>query len=164
MKHAAQRGLTLIELAIALALMALLAVLAVPNMGAQLDQRRLLAAAETLAADMAEARFEAARQGRPMHLTVQGGASWCWSVASSAGCPCGQRQTCELRSASADDHAAVQTLQGQSLLLTPTGAAQTAGAVTLQSRRGSRLQVQLQALGRPRICSELGPASRYPSC
>lgn len=164
MKHAAQRGLTLIELAIALALMTLLAALAVPSMGAQLDQRRLLAAAETLAADMAEARFEAARQGRPMHLTVQGGARWCWSVASSAGCPCGQRLACELRSSSAGDHAAVQMLQGQSLLLTPTGAAQSAGAVTLQSRRGSRLQVQLQALGRPRICSELGPASRYPSC
>ena len=44
MKHAARRGLTLIELAIALAVMAVLAVLAVPSMSAQLDQRRLLAA------------------------------------------------------------------------------------------------------------------------
>lgn len=164
MKHAARRGLTLIELTIALALMALLAVLAVPSMGAQLDQRRLLAAAETLAADMAEARFEAARQGRPMHLTVQGGANWCWSVASSTSCPCGQRQACELRSSTFSEHGAVQVIQGPSLLLAPTGAAQSAGAVTLESRRGTRLRVQLQALGRPRICTELGPTNRYPSC
>lgn len=164
MKHAAQRGLTLIELAIALALMALLAALALPSMGALLDQRRLLAAAETLAADLGEARFEAARQGRPMHLLVQGGALWCWSVATSESCPCGQRQACELRSSTSSDHGAVQRVQGQALLLTPTGAAQTAGAVTLESRRGARLRVQLQALGRPRICTELGPTNRYPSC
>jgi type IV fimbrial biogenesis protein FimT len=162
MKRAQRRGLTLIELAIALALMALLAALAVPSMGAHLDQRRLVAAAETLAADMGEARFEAARQGRPMHLLVQAGSAWCWSVASTPHCPCGQRQACELRSSSANDHGAVQVLQGQGM--TPTGAAQSAATVTLQSRRGARLQVQLQALGRPRICSELGPAGRYPSC
>ena len=164
MKQARRRGLTLIELAIALALIALLAVLAVPSMSAQLDQRRLVAAAETLAADMAEARFEAARQGRAVHLLVQAGSSWCWSVASAPNCPCGQRQACELRSSSANDHGAVQTLMGEGMLLTPTGAAQRAATVTLQSRRGARLQVQLQALGRPRICSELGPAGRYPSC
>lgn len=163
-KRTACRGLTLIELAIALALMALLAVLAVPSMGAQLDQRRLTAAAEALTADLGEARFEAANQGRSIHLLVQGGANWCWSVATSATCPCGQRQACELRSASAGNHGVVQMLQGQSLLLTPTGAAQAAGAITLESRRGARLRVQLQALGRPRICAELGPTNRYPPC
>ena len=99
-----------------------------------------------------------------MHLLVQGGAGWCWSVATSASCPCGQHQACELRSSSASDHGAVSLLQGQALELSPTGAAQTAGAVTLESRRGLRLRVQLQALGRPRICTELGPANRYPSC
>lgn len=164
MRAATRRGLTLIEVAIALALMALLAVLAAPSMGAHLDQRRLYAAAETLAADMGEARFEAARQGRPMHLLMQPGTRWCWAVATDASCPCGQGQACELRSSTASDHGAVTVLQGQALQLTPTGAAQTAGAATLESRRGARLRVQLQALGRPRICTEQGPTNRYPSC
>lgn len=158
------RGLTLLELAIAMAMLAILAAVALPGLGAQLDQRRLHAAAEALAADLGEARFEAARQGRPIHLLVNNGSAWCWALATEAGCPCGQRQACELRSATPADHAGVQGLQGQNLELNATGSAQTVGSATLESRRGSRLRVQMQALGRPRICTERGPVSRYPSC
>lgn len=158
------RGLTMLELAIAMAVMAVLAALALPSLGGYLDQHRLHAAAEALAADAAEARHEAARQGRAMHLVVQPGSSWCWSVASEPGCPCGQRQACELRSATPGDHAGVQRLQGQTLVLTATGQAQTAAALTLESRRGSRLRVQVLALGRTHICTELGPTARYPAC
>jgi type IV fimbrial biogenesis protein FimT len=158
------RGLTLLELAMALAVLVILAALALPSMGAQLEQRRLNAAAEALASDLVEARHEAARQGRNIHLVLQAGSSWCWAVATEAACPCGQRQACELRSATPDQHIGVEGLSGQALVLTPTGTSQAPGAITLESRRGARLRVQLQALGRARICTELGPTARYASC
>ena len=158
------RGLTLLELAIAIAILAILAAVALPHLGVQIDQRRLHAAAEALAADLSEARFEAARQGRSVHLVVQGGTAWCWALATDASCPCGLRQACEVRSATPADHAGIRSLQGQPLQLTATGAAQGSGQTTLESSRGSRLRVQVQALGRPRICTERGPAQRYPAC
>jgi type IV fimbrial biogenesis protein FimT len=158
------RGLTLLELAIAIALLVVLATVALPQLGKQLDQRRLNAAAEALASDLGEARFEAARQGRSMHLVVQGGAAWCWSLATDPGCPCGSRQACELRSANQAEHAGIRTLHGSPLQLTATGSAQGSGETTLESNRGSRLRVQVQALGRPSICTERGAAQRYPAC
>jgi type IV fimbrial biogenesis protein FimT len=159
-----QRGLTLLELVIAIALVAVLASLAIPSMGARLDRQRAVAAAETLAADFNEARFEAARQGRPVHLLVQPGSAWCWSVAAHPGCPCGQAQACELRAATPLQQAGIASVEGASLRISPQGTLDQAGAVTLQSRRGLRLRVELQQLGRARICSVGGSVPGYTAC
>lgn len=164
----AQRGLTMLELCIAIAILAVLGAIAVPTLGARLDQQRLHTAAEALLADINEARFEAARQGRAMHVLMNSGDNWCWAVATQAACPCGQAQAqvqaCELRSARARDHAGVRLLQGQNLHLTATGRAEPPGSATLESRRGSRLRVDVQALGRARVCTLAGSTARYPAC
>jgi type IV fimbrial biogenesis protein FimT len=162
--HRTARGLTLLELVIALALLALLATLAVPSMGARLDRQRVVSAAETLAADLNEARFEAARQGRPMHLLVQTGAAWCWSVATQPACPCGQAQACELRASTPERQSGIATLEGGSLHITPQGRPETPGAITLQSPRGLRLRVALQPLGRSHVCSDGPPVPGYAAC
>ena len=162
--HALQRGLTLLEISIALALLAVLGAIAVPSLGARLDQQRLYSAAESMVADVNEARFEAARQGRALHVVMQPGDNWCWAVATLATCPCGQAQACELRSAQQRDHGGVRLLAGQTLQLGANGRAEASGSATLESRRGSRLRVDVQLLGRPRVCTLTGSAARYPAC
>jgi type IV fimbrial biogenesis protein FimT len=159
-----QGGLTLLELVIVLAMLAILASLALPSMGAQLDRQRLVGAAEALAADINEARFEAARQGRNLHVQVSSGPAWCWSVATQSDCPCGQAQACELRKANGADHPGLVTLQGAALQLTPRGTIEQPGALRLVSARGLRLRVQVNALGRAHICTEQGPLPRYAAC
>ena len=167
MQHRRHRGVTLLELAIALAVIAVLGALALPSLGARLDQQRLSGAAEALLADLSEARFEAARQHRSLHLVTQTGDNWCWAVALDPGCPCGQAQACELRHAMHKDHTGVRLVEAQALSLNANGTAGTAASATLESRRGVRLRVDLQALGRARICAPAGaapPNSRYPPC
>lgn len=159
-----QRGLTMLELCIAIAVLAVLGAIAVPTLGARLDQQRLYTAAEALVADINEGRFEAARQGRALHLVMQTGDSWCWAVVTQAACPCGQAQACELRSAQPRDHGGVRLLQGQNMALTATGRIDAAASTTLESRRGSRLRVDVQSLGRARVCTLLGSQARYPAC
>lgn len=159
-----RRGVTLLELTVALAVLAVLGALALPSLGARLDQQRLHGAAEAWVADINEARFEAARQGRAMHVVVQAGDAWCWAVATQESCPCGQAQACELRSARPRDHAGVRLLDAQPLHLTPTGRAESAGSATFESRRGARLRVDVQTLGRARICAPGGASQRYPAC
>ncbi len=157
-------GVTLIELVIALAVLAVLGALALPSLSARLDQQRLNAAAEILVADINEARFEAARQGRTMHIIMEPGNGWCWAVAKSGSCPCGQAQACELRSARGKDHAGIQLVQGQTLHLQSTGYAEAPGSALLESRNGQQLRVDMQGLGRARICAARGPSTRYAPC
>jgi type IV fimbrial biogenesis protein FimT len=158
------RGLTLIELVIALAVLVVLGALALPTLGARLERQRLDTVAEMLVADINEARFEAARQGRAMHIVLQPGGGWCWAVATQATCPCGQAQACELRSARGADHAGVALVQGQTLHLQSTGQAEAPGSALLESRSGNQLRVEMQSLGRARICAARGAHTRYPSC
>ena len=165
MRHV--RGVTLIELAIALAVMAVLATLALPSLGARLDRARLQGAAESLAADLAEARFEAAKRGGSLFVeTAEAaeGAAWCWAVTTTPGCSCGQTQACQLRVARAADHPGVKLVAGLNARMDPSGEVKVSQSATLEGSRGDRLRVELSTLGRPRVCAEKGNWPRMPAC
>jgi len=164
MKH---RGFTLIEVVIALAVMAVLATLAVPSLGARLDRARLQGAAETLAADLAEARFEAAKRGGALFVETADaadGAAWCWAVAVNPGCSCGQTQACQLKVTRSADHPGVKLVSGISAKLDPSGEAKAPQPAVLEGARGDRLRVEMSTMGRPRICAEKGNWPRLPNC
>ena len=164
MRRRATRGLTLLELAIVLAVLAVLSALALPNFGGRIERQRMQAAAESLAADLTEARFEAARRGTPLYVQSTPGSDWCWVVSTLPSCPCGSAQACGLRSAGAAQHRGVELLGGMSLRLDPGGQPDAAQAVELRTRRGERLRVELSAMGRTRICSLTSGMGRMPAC
>lgn len=164
MKRRAVAGLTLIELTITLAVLAILAAIALPSVGADLDRQRLQATAQALAADISEARFEAARRGQPLHVQASAGAAWCWSVSVNPQCPCGQAQACQLQNVSAADHPGVQIVSAHEARLEAVGVAQAGTVAVLQSRRGDRLRVDVSALGRSRVCAVAGNWPTLPPC
>lgn len=162
-----ERGLTLIELAVVLAVLAVLSALALPDIGARLQHQRLQAAAELLAGDVAEARFEAVRRGNALHLQAAGaGPEWCWSISATPGCGCASAQLCQLHSVHSADHPGVQLAAGGALRIDPagSGSGSAAAVATLASPRGERLRVEISALGRPRICAVTGAWPRIPAC
>src|SRR2546423_3727287 len=71
----APRGVTLIEAAIVLAIVAIVASAAMPSFGAFIETRRLDGAATQLAADVRAARAEAIQRGSGVRLTLHH-ASW----------------------------------------------------------------------------------------
>jgi type IV fimbrial biogenesis protein FimT len=173
------RGLTLLEVLAVLAVVAVLASLTLGSMGALAQRHQLTAAAEALAADLVEARMEAARSGQVLHVQSQwsalvapAGNRWCWSVATDAGCDCqaAVAPSCRLKAVRADDHPGVSLLQPLEVRLNPLGTADgMALSAELQSARGDRLRVELGALGRTRICVPATPATpggvgRHPAC
>jgi type IV fimbrial biogenesis protein FimT len=164
--RASSPGFTLLELAIGLAVLAILSALAVPNFGANLQRQRAQGAAEALAADVAEARFEAARRGLPLYVSGHAGKDWCWAVSTAADCPCGQAHpaACQLRGAKAADHRGVLLLNDIALRLQADGTAQSPQTTVLESARGDRLRVEVSALGRARVCAEKGSFSRLLAC
>jgi type IV fimbrial biogenesis protein FimT len=163
------RGFTLLELVITLAVLGILGTLAMPSLGSRVDRARLVGTAEMLAADIAEARFEAARTGQSLHVVARAGADWCWSVATTPGCDCGAPQSCQLKTVQAQDHPGVRLLDSFAVALEPGGEARNQPG-TLQGRRGERLRVAISPLGRTRVCtvdgseSVAGIAGHYQPC
>ncbi len=162
-------GLTLLELVMVLAVLAVLSSLALPSMGERLERQRALGAAQSLAADVAEARFEAARRGQVLFVRASGdGAAWCWAVSTDTACDCREdMRSCQLHRVSAQDHRGVALVQGLDLRVDPAGSAplpQPPQSALLQTRRGERLRVDVSALGRARVCAVSGTWPRVANC
>jgi len=158
------RGVTLLELIVALCILAVLAALALPWMHGRLARQRLGAAAEALAADLADARFEAARRSAPLHVSLASGTDWCWSVAAAPGCSCETVQSCQLKAVRAIDHPGVRLVSGRGGAIDAQGVSSTALGATFASATDESLRVDLLALGRARVCSLHGPSTRYAPC
>jgi type IV fimbrial biogenesis protein FimT len=158
------RGLTLIELMIAIAVVAVLMSLAVPSFGSALQRQRLKGAAQVLATDLAEARFESARRGQPLHVVFKTGADWCYTMAADASCDCRVAQACRLRTARAEDARGVHLVEAPTASFDPAGGASAASAAVLQTANGERLRVELSPLGRARICAPEGAMGAIPVC
>lgn len=167
--HRARRrsGLTLIEIMVALGILATLASLAVPEIGRVMAYRKMQATAEQLAAEMNEARYDAARLGRTRHLQiqVQGAQPWCWSVSESPGCGCGQPLACQQRRMTGSARSPVRIDHDLQLSFAPAADARPAAhEVTLSTPYDQRLRVTMTPMGRVRICAPEGPRSGYPRC
>lgn len=168
------RGLTLLELALVMAVLAVLGALALPSMAARLRTERLQTVAEMYAADIADARHEAARRGQALHVeavtestsTPASGPSWCWSVATTAACPCGDAAAsaaCRLKIVPAKEHPGVNLVQTQAVHVQPDGQVNPVLAAIFAA--GDRqLHVQVSRFGRARVCDPAGATSRIPRC
>lgn len=158
-------GLTLIEMMVAIAIVAVLASLAVPSFGSQLARTHLKAAAERIAADLAEARFESGRRGVPMHLHFEAGAQWCYSIATADSCPCGSAQSCQIRRTQGSEHKGVLLERANDLHFDPAnGTADAVAAATLRNTQGDTLRVELTRLGRAKVCAPESTSLGYPAC
>jgi len=157
-------GLTLIEMAIVVAVLAVLGTLAIPAFSNRLARERLAATAERLAADVSEARFDAARRGQPLYVRAALGKGACWAVATAPGCECEAAHTCQVRRMPATPSSSVATVDSQEVRLEPGGTAAAGTVAVLEVKSGERLRVDVLALGRTHICTLSGPATKYAPC
>jgi type IV fimbrial biogenesis protein FimT len=160
----ADTGLTLLELVICVAVLAVLGMLALPNLGTQLERQRLRNAAQTLAGDITEARFLAAQRGQAVHVQAQDGPTWCWGVSMSSGCDCNTVQACRIHAVPAASHNGIRLLNPMALQLEPTGVVQSTASATFESPHGDRLRVDVSPQGRARICALSGAWPQLPAC
>lgn len=154
-------GLTLIELMVAIAVLAVLATLALPSFGSLLERHRLSAAAETLALDLSETRFQSAQSGQPLHVVFRPGRDWCWAVARTPACDCRDAApACALKTVRAEELPGVELRSAQDARFDPAvdaGAPLQRREMVLRSRGAAdELRVQLSPLGRASVCSTTG--------
>ena len=170
-----RRGLTLLELVIALVIAALLLSLSVPPFGGWLARHRVRAAAQHLAQDMGEARHEAVRLGKTLYMVYRTGPDWCYAVALDAAADCRQPSAALLKAVAAKQHpgvdlaaASTHAFDGRNGLRRGTEAASGVyggqGAARLVSAKGDQLAVQVSALGRPTVCAPAKSWSDIARC
>lgn len=158
------RGFTLVELAIGIAIMAVLATITLPSFAERIARARLAGAAETLASDLAEARFEAAQSGRPLYVLFEPGADWCYAVARTPDCGCRQAQACQLKVARASDVPGVTLVEATDARFEPATGDLPGGEARWRGLQGAQsLQVTLTPLGRAKICTPTG-LKGYAGC
>jgi type IV fimbrial biogenesis protein FimT len=122
-------------------------------------------AALTLAVDLAEARFEAARRGSTLHLHYAQGSDWCWAVATARGCDCRSTPAFQLKAVRGAEHPGVQLAQARDALFDAAGgAAHGDGAAVLRSSHGNELRVGVSRLGHVRVCAPGTAALGFPAC
>lgn len=160
------RGLTLVELMIAVAILAVIGSLAAAPMGAWLARHRVKAAAAHLVADLADARHEAARLGQPLRVNFQGGSQWCYVITQDAAQDCASNDPAVLKRVLSTDHPGVTIVAHQPIDLDArTGAGlQDPAQVRLASTRGDEVLVKLSRLGRAALCAPQGGFPDLPRC
>ncbi len=171
-----QRGITLIEAGIVLAVVAILAAGAAPSMQSVIDTRRLEGTAAQLAGDIRWARSEAIARNTSLRLRVQAAANGgCYVIHTSAAdeCNClapgpaqcsGDAQAVKTVALSHADRVSLQSnvpsmrfdpLHGTS---TPTGTLRVIGA------NAHAIHHVVNIMGRVRSCSPQAAVRGYAAC
>ena len=166
-----ERGVTLLELLVALAVLAILIAVGVPGLREFIITQRLKAAAETVYADLTLARDEALHRNRKISIAFdfeEGGARWCYAPSDHLPCDC-QRDECGIgtHGARGTTEAAFRKISlrtnfyHQTVSFHPVRGTANPGTITLTARDQS-IAVRVSTLGRIRLCAE--DLGGYPKC
>lgn len=162
-------GVTLIELLVALLLLAILATLAFPSVVAMMDKYRLKGAVDHFASDLQFAKMEAVRRNQSVSVHLVAGANWCYGMRAGSDCDCTQANSCDIKRVLSAEFPGT-SLSSQSFAARPVfdpvqGLSSQAGSVVFQSLRGLQVQVDLNPMGMVSLCTPAGAVSAgYVPC
>jgi type IV fimbrial biogenesis protein FimT len=185
MSEDAQRGITLLEILIAIAIVAILAAVAVPSYVDFVNRSRLASAAEAVYSHLQYARSEVVAKNRDVYLRYANAsgasADWCIGVSTDDYCDCTDNTpACVLRpSATSSTALPSRTLHGadyprsfldvnngfDKTITAPranAGAGSPYTATIASADTGQTVSVIVSSNGRVRICSD--DLSQYPDC
>lgn len=151
------RGITMMEVMIACAIVGILAVLLVPSFSSYVANNRLRSASESLYHDFNKARIEAIKQRQSVTVVFQTGTSWCYGITSLATCNCLVADSCTLGQISysgfKDTSLSETGFTGDTTFAASRGDVNKTGTATLTVTGGGTISIILNQMGFPRICS-----------
>ena len=169
-----ERGLTLVELLVAVAVLAILLAVAVPAFSGMLHNSRLRGAADVMMADLRQAMTESIKRDGNISISFSQGASgWCYGYSVGAACDCHTANACVVdgveRVTRGSGYAGVLLTPGVSgnrFSFQPRRGTVTAGNVQFTASHGKAVRVVVSGYGRIRAWSPAGSThlSSYPVC
>lgn len=167
------RGLTLIEVLLVLAVIAIVATAGLPSLSGLIDRQQLRGAAQDLHAEFLNARMEAIRRNLPVSLSFrvdEAAGRWCLAQSGDGPCDCFAPDACTLagappRTVRSRDFGRVRLTTNftpqHTATFHPVRGTANAGTASL-GVNGKRVEIRVSSLGRTRICSNDIP--EYPAC
>lgn len=171
-----QRGLSLVESLLAVAITAIATGATLPGFQQALEQRRLEGAAAQLHTDLQLARSEAVARNRSLRISFgSNGNSSCYVVHTGTvgSCPCDASgaPVCAAGSAPlrsvrflASDGVQLQSNVASMVLDGSKGTVSPTGTLRLTGTDGRRVHLVVNLMGRTRKCSPDGAVRGYPAC
>jgi type IV fimbrial biogenesis protein FimT len=171
-----QHGITLVEACTVVAVLAILASTAAPNLQGLIDSRRLDGAATQLATDIQFVRTEAVARNLPVRLSFHAttdGSCYVLHTGNADQCDCGapgpatcsgdarQIKTVALTAA---DRVSLQTNVASVLFDPLHGTSTPTGTLRLVGPQGRAVHHVVNVMGRVRSCSPLGAMPGYRAC
>jgi len=160
-------GVTLLELLIAISIVAILAVTAVPSFITYLQQNRLVGATQRLYHTLQYARTEAVKRNANVYVSFVTGSNWCYGANPGATCACNTSGSCTIGSVSAPSAGQISLsatgLNSGAIYFEPNhGASSSSSTITFTTSQGDTMGVKIGLLGSLTICSS--SIAGYPAC
>jgi prepilin-type N-terminal cleavage/methylation domain-containing protein len=176
------RGLTVLELLVAMTVLGVSLAVAIPQVGRQFEKQHIISAAEGLSRELYRARAEALRRNQEVVVSFHGGAraapaSWCYGLHAGSACDCTRPDSCRLEAEEVrrggsqpgaihpDIYLDRVSFRRATAVFSPARGLSNGGTVVFSSRSGNdpeemRLAVVVSTLGRIRLCSPAGDYAR----
>lgn len=180
MRRRRAAGFTLVEFLVALTVLAIVSVSALPSFDEFRARQRVRAAIDNLYTDLQYARSESVQRNAVVSVDFSTGTAWCYGIHQGAGgCDCTTANSCSIKTVSGADFPGVQMSsanftgggtetayqidprRGQSVDAANTP---VTGAVLLANQNSQSVRADVNAMGRVRLCSPDGTVPGYPSC
>lgn len=187
------RGVSLLELLIAMAILGIIVTIAMPSMAGFGANQRLLGAAEQIHGHLQQARSEAVARSAPVfvNFSATGTTTWTYGVSTIDSCTVtitdpatanactivvddGDGDTTEtadlvlMRFPSSDfadvEMAIASFSSGTQIEFDPVRGTATTGQINLEGSNSNQLRVTVSMLGRVAICSPDGSVKNYENC
>lgn len=162
-----QRGFTLVEVMVTIAVLAIIASVALPSLIEMRDRTRVRAAAESIYAHLQFARSESIKQGITLYVSVTPGNSWCLGITNnSAGCDCNAANSCtfgptgltQTRNLLSSEFSGIALATNQSVIgfESRRGFDLNAGTVTITGTGNLSAQIRHNLNGNINLCGNVG--------
>lgn len=164
MKRSHNKGMTVTELVVAIAVFGMISAMGVPSFQKMIERNHLKAAAESFKADLLLARTEAIKRSRDVLIARATGnaGAWCYGLSTTAACDCAET------SQMAADYCNIKRVSGDAFGETNMNAA-AINNNTVDFRRGTigangvtfstnsySARVVFSDAGRVRLCTPVG--------
>jgi type IV fimbrial biogenesis protein FimT len=158
------RGITLLEVMVVIAIIGIIVAIAVPSYQDMIEVKRLQQAAEALKSDMQFARAEAIKRSSDLRLTISS-ATWCYGIDDgNTACACGTAGDCAIKAVDGRQFQGISIDGDNSVTFSfRRGTANAAGSTLSSLNYNARVVVG--NVGRVRICAPGGAGlPGYPAC
>lgn len=157
-----ESGVTLIELLISIAVLAILVAIAAPYFGDYIERQRLVGAAEALHGQIQQAKRAAISNNKTIYFQASNGSSWTATYGDEDP-PTGDVNGLSVLNVSSEDYPTIEIVNAVTVDFNmPGNSADVSGNLDIESPSGWNVVVSVSSVGRVEICSD--DLSQYPDC